>query len=394
MRPSRSLIAGLLALTLVGAGCVSTTSEEIDPQTAGNASADPAEDDRSTDQPVVAANLTANRTQGTAPLDVAFHLDAQQNASWTLATGNGTTIEGQTLAANVDHTYTSAGNYTANLTVETDASSDVDTLEIRVEAAPSKGTQDTNETNETDENDGSEEESGSSHDEAPDCLRAVPEPADPTGLAEGWTTRSLAVAFAVDEAFAGMHADWRQTVRNHAANISAVYEEAIDVEIEVVHVTLVPRDAMVENGTTSEAIDDLRAYYDEHHADLARDAVYLFSGGGFDNAAGQADCIGGAGYEKDAYAVGEADPDSASSLGPATMFADESVKIATHEIGHLLAAHHHQANCAEAAASYEPSRPLDACTVMFNDVSLLHPAFSTANKLVMRGHVDAIHEGG
>lgn len=383
----RALVVGLLVLALATAGCLGpedgTDSEDVE---LTNASASPAPSPPE-------AELSANRTAGSAPLDVAFQLDAEGNVSWSLATGDGASAQGEELPAVVDHTYEEAGNYTANLTVETEHANDSDTLAIHVEPAPSE-TEDA-ETNETDGGDGeddADEDSEEEHvDESPNCSRFVPAPADPTGMGD-WEPRTLEVAFAVDAAFAQRAGNWRSVVQDHVQAMSAIYEKAVATEVEPVHIVAIPGDELAVNGTTGEAIEDLRAYYDERYPDLHRDAVYLFSGGDFSNAAGQAACIGGAGYIDDAYAVGEA-IHASSELGPFTLAADRAVKIATHEVGHLLAAHHHQANCSESAPNYDPTRPTDACTIMINVANLAEPTFSTPNRLVMRSHVDTIADG-
>lgn len=84
---------------------------------------------------------------------------------------------------------------------------------------------------------------------------------------------------------------------------------------------------------------------------------------------GQADCIGGVSNPNNAFAVGELHPD----LGAATL---------AHELGHLLGAHHHYANCAEALIQGGNN----LCTLMFMDAGLAALPFSALNGLVVRGH--------
>lgn len=389
LRP-RAFAVGLLVVALATAGCLAGSTDETAEEGAEltNASASAA-------SAPLEAQLDANRTEGTAPMDVAFHLDAESNATWNLTTGDGGWAEGSQLPAVVEHTYESSGNHTANLTVVAEDAKGSATLTIHVEPASSgddRGGNETNEANETDE-DGSEDDSDDEErvDESPNCTRFVPSLAEPTGR-DGWETRTLEVAFAVDAAFARQEPNWRAVVQDHARAMSALYEGAIAVEIQPVHVIAIPEENVTINGTTGEAIEDLRAYYEEEYPDLQRDAVYLFSGGRYTNAAGQAACIGGAGYRNDAYAVGEGIR-GGSEIGPFTYTGDRALKIATHEVAHLLAAHHHHANCAESAPNTEVSRPADACTVMINVVNAADLSFSTLNRLVMRSHVDAIHGG-
>lgn len=97
--------------------------------------------------------------------------------------------------------------------------------------------------------------------------------------------------------------------------------------------------------------------------------------------AGQADCIGGVAYADRAFAVGEFTPIAQTSLVLYALGTHFAAKTFAHEVGHLMGAHHHYANCAEAAV------PGDApCTLMFNFVDIQKLQFSTLNSLVVRGH--------
>lgn len=109
--------------------------------------------------------------------------------------------------------------------------------------------------------------------------------------------------------------------------------------------------------------------------------VYTFTdkdltSGSLGNAvAGQADCIGGVAFDDGAFAVGELRPRSD---------AEQPAKIGAHEIGHLMGAHHHYANCVEGV----PAGPLYPCTLMINDVGLASLNFSAFNGGVVRGHAE------
>lgn len=117
------------------------------------------------------------------------------------------------------------------------------------------------------------------------------------------------------------------------------------------------------------------------------DAVYvmtdkdLVTGNNDTSVAGQADCIGGVAFPRRAFAVGEALADSPTGIGPVALQKMNAAKVLSHELGHLLGAHHHYANCGEAAGA-SSSAP---CTLMFNDVSLQALKFSTLNASVVRG---------
>ncbi len=125
------------------------------------------------------------------------------------------------------------------------------------------------------------------------------------------------------------------------------------------------------------------------------DLVYLLtdadlvSGTTGNSVAGQADCIGGIMHPTEAFAIGEFDErdvEGRSLLGLG-YFDNITGKVFAHEIGHLLGAHHHYANCAEGAHSDPIGDALSACTLMINDVGLASLNLSVVNSAVARGHV-------
>jgi hypothetical protein len=108
--------------------------------------------------------------------------------------------------------------------------------------------------------------------------------------------------------------------------------------------------------------------------------------------AGLADCIGGVRFPDRAFAVGEDAASPANDyenvpFGEFTLNADASAKIAAHELGHLVGAHHHYANCVEGTRSADETFEVSPCTLMFNFVNFQSIHFSTVNSLVARGHI-------
>ncbi|HEX4905043.1 MAG TPA: zinc-dependent metalloprotease family protein [Acidimicrobiales bacterium] len=101
--------------------------------------------------------------------------------------------------------------------------------------------------------------------------------------------------------------------------------------------------------------------------------------------AGLADCIGGVAFSHRAFAIGER-LSFGSSSGSIEVGANLPGKILAHEVGHLLGAHHHYANCAESVPSAAVDRSADVCTLMFNDVGVVSLRFSVLNRPVVRGH--------
>ena len=108
-----------------------------------------------------------------------------------------------------------------------------------------------------------------------------------------------------------------------------------------------------------------------------------------DSVAGLADCIGGVAFADRAFAVGEVfDPDT-SALGSIVLARQLTARVAAHEIGHLMGAHHHYANCVEGILSGLGQGELSPCTLMFNAADVASLEFSTLNGLVVRGHAEA-----
>lgn len=117
------------------------------------------------------------------------------------------------------------------------------------------------------------------------------------------------------------------------------------------------------------------------------DLVYTISSKYLTDAAGFSDCIGGVRYPDRAFAVGEVADELNLGLN---FYVDGTGKIAAHEIGHLLGAHHHYANCAEGAVPpTDIVRDLDPapCTVMFNFSDFQSAHFGSLEATVIRGHV-------
>lgn len=101
--------------------------------------------------------------------------------------------------------------------------------------------------------------------------------------------------------------------------------------------------------------------------------------------AGLADCIGGVRFAHHAFAVGEAAGIDPAPAGPFFLNVDAHPEVAAHELGHLMGAHHHYANCVEGNLSGDPT-DLSPCTLMFNFVDLQSLNFSVLEGAVVRGH--------
>lgn len=87
------------------------------------------------------ATLTANKANGTAPLNVTFTVGALGTArNWTLAFGDKNQTKGSSVPANVTHRYLVGGNLTATLTVRfTDNSTANATVKLTFKASSGGG---------------------------------------------------------------------------------------------------------------------------------------------------------------------------------------------------------------------------------------------------------------
>jgi hypothetical protein len=102
--------------------------------------------------------------------------------------------------------------------------------------------------------------------------------------------------------------------------------------------------------------------------------------------AGQADCIGGVRYAQHAFGVGEISQFEDLKAGPATFYHAATSKIAAHEIGHLMGAHHHYQDCVEGIPTELEEGEVSPCTLMTNAVDFQSLNFSVLEGAVVRGH--------
>lgn len=136
-------------------------------------------------------------------------------------------------------------------------------------------------------------------------------------------------------------------------------------------------------------IQQAKAYYGGSRP-AGSDLVYVLSdqdltNGGDTGLAGLADCIGGVRFPDRAFAVGEAVGIEETTIGPFRLLVDAHPEVAAHELGHLMGAHHHYANCVEGQLQGDAD-DLSPCSLMFNFVDFQSLNFALVNVGVVRGH--------
>lgn len=209
----------------------------------------------------------------------------------------------------------------------------------------------------------------------------VAESAEIVALRNQGTEESLAAADAM--------------LRELVAELGPIFEGArpsfdnLAIDLDLSYDVLSVLDDRTPSSTVELIADAKEQYGGSRPADA--DVVYV----GTDDlasgvAAGQADCVGGAAYDSHAFASGDLYRGREPSVILGLNFNDSLGEFTFgHEIGHLLGAHHHFANCAESLPTYSVFGDVtDTCTLMINDNSLGQNLFSSVNGMVVRGYAE------
>lgn len=221
-----------------------------------------------------------------------------------------------------------------------------------------------------------------------DSLNWTPVFASPTHLVEGSALRSFEVAFAYDEAYRQRYgAGWNATLLATISTIDALLTRDASIRLVAARIDEVP--ASLAADTTDDTLDRLQDHYVAEHGGQLAETVFLFSGREFTNAGGQVNCVGSAGRTRVSYGVASVSGGDYAFPGGLVLLPDPGIKIGAHELGHTLSAHHHYANCVEAAPYYEPMHTTDACTVLINDWGFIGLRYSSLERLSMAGWADA-----
>lgn len=222
------------------------------------------------------------------------------------------------------------------------------------------------------------------YDEEPECQgMASGTLAEPLGLAQGWSWRTLDLAVALDdEAIRRGGTSWPSRIALILGGIDALYARDLQLRVRVVDLHAHPA-GFFRQTAGGAGLDELKVHYQAEHAELRRDAVHFFTGRDIDGAvAGVANCIGGVGNETLAFSWGEY---TATFPQPPFWATSFDVLVPAHEIGHILRGEHHLGNCAE---STRIIGVLERCTLMFPVADPNTMKLSISNRLAIRGYLD------
>ena len=174
----------------------------------------------------------------------------------------------------------------------------------------------------------------------------------------------------------------RSVVKEHMESTDLSFER-IGIDLDVSYDGLrVPQEWKRRVDTSSGGRGDLHfeLMKDRYGGERPKgiDVVYFFSRYW---AGGMADCIGGVRFPDRAFAFGSVDY-SIEGIVPAPTV-NEGV-IASHEIGHLLGAHHHYSNCVEAPARGALAGQAAACTTMSPSATVASAFFGVIEASFLR----------
>lgn len=209
------------------------------------------------------------------------------------------------------------------------------------------------------------------------CLEAIPAAIGISGITDSGQTVSLDVTILLDGVSVGLG---NQIMTKAAESYAPV---GIDLNV-------VSYQSVTFTGTEGAALIQQAKDRFGGVRPAGSDLVYVLSSkdlttDGDTGLAGLADCIGGVRFAHHAFAVGEAVGIEESAIGPFLLEVDAHPEIAAHELGHLMGAHHHYANCVEGLLQGEAT-DLSPCSLMFNFVDFQSLNFSQVNTVVVRGH--------
>lgn len=217
--------------------------------------------------------------------------------------------------------------------------------------------------------------------EAEDCTQIPPESAPPPAVS---TDQVLPVEVRVLVERADL-----ATAKGYMQIAKETYER-IGVRLKVRFQTVVPPEEWEQGFGKGPSQDQLMEFVKGvfgGRRPAGVDVVYFMTrywAGGF------SDCIGGVRFPERAFAFGSIDYSTEDAVPSPT--ANEGV-IAAHEIGHLLGAHHHYANCVEAQPSGALRGDTNPCTTMWPAAANASSTFGLLERSFIRSYAAEYAKG-
>jgi hypothetical protein len=221
-----------------------------------------------------------------------------------------------------------------------------------------------------------------------DCLEAVPEDVSVPGVLDGGQSIELSVMLLLDGTDAAVAGQViaRATESYRPLGINLVLKKTRTVSYTTtVSSDLIAAAKATVGGVPPRGIDLVGVFTSKTMQSIAGGATVV----------GQADCIGGVRFDEHSFFVVSdirhiEDPQTGTtgtlnSLG-LNPNVDATAEVMAHEMGHLMGAHHHYANCVEGNLSSAGPNDLSPCTLMFNAVNFASLNFSSVDGPVVRGH--------
>lgn len=221
-----------------------------------------------------------------------------------------------------------------------------------------------------------------------DCLEAIPEQVSIAGILDEGQIIELSVMLLLDGTDAAVAGEVmaRAAESYRPLGINLVLKKTKTVSFtSSLSGDLIGAAKATVGGTPPRGIDLVGVFTNKTMQSIAGGATVV----------GQADCIGGVRYDVHSFFVVSdirsiEDPQTGTTGTLNTLGfnpnVDATAEVMAHEMGHLMGAQHHYANCVEGNLSSAGPTDLSPCTLMFNAVNFASLNFSSVDGPVTRGH--------
>lgn len=221
-----------------------------------------------------------------------------------------------------------------------------------------------------------------------DCLEAVPAAIGVPSPLDGGQSVDLSVMLLLDGIDATVAA---QTIARAAESYRPLGINLTLVKTKTVAYTstlsedLIAAAKVTVGGVPPPGVDLVGVFTNKTMQDVAGGATVV----------GQADCIGGVRFDNHSFFVvsdiRDIENPQTGTTGTLNGLGfnpnvDATAEVLAHEMGHLMGAQHHYANCVEGNLSSAGSSDLSPCTLMFNAVNFSSLNFGALSGAVVRGH--------